>query len=340
MYFIRKFLLAALFVLTLPLLANASAGSEDFDAWLVEFRREAAAAGISAATLDRALAGLQPVQRILERDRNQAEFKWTFEKYVERVASEKRIADGQAMYRRHAALLRQVAERHGVQPRFIVAIWGLETNYGQIKPTMPVVPALATLAYDVRRSSFFRRELIDALRIVDAGHIELENMTGSWAGAMGQPQFIPSSYLAYAVDFDGDGRRDIWRSEADVFGSIANYLASHGWSDDTTWGREVRLPPGFQKKLAELGRTGKSGCRAIDQMSRALGLNEWQALGVRRADGRDLPTRNLPASLAQPDGPGGRSFLVYSNYHSILRYNCAHLYALTVGILADGISGR
>ncbi len=319
----------------------AIGGSDaDFADWLDGVRRDALAEGIRPQTLDRALAGIEPVRRVVERDRNQAEFKLTYEIYRNRVVTPKVVNRGRQLMTEHRDLLRVVADRYGVQPRFILAFWAIETRYGAVKGTMPVMPAVATLAYDKRRSTFFRKELMSALKIIDRGHIELENLKGSWAGAMGQPQFIPSSYLAYAQDFDGDGRRDIWSNVGDVFASVANYLAKHGWHDDQTWGREVRIPDGFEQKLPDMARSGRSGCRAIDRMTVAKGLADWQALGVRRADGNDLPTRNLPASLVLPDGPEGRKYLVYRNYHSILRYNCAHLYGLTVGVLSDRIGAR
>ncbi|MEX2642401.1 MAG: lytic murein transglycosylase, partial [Acetobacterales bacterium] len=248
------------------------------------------------------------------------------------------VARGREMLRENAELLNEVSERYGVQPRFIVAIWGIETRYGRVQGTMPVMPALATLAFDRRRSSFFRNELLQALRMVDAGHIELANLKGSWAGAMGQSQFIPSSYMAYAIDFDGDGRRDIWNSRADVFASIANYLKSHGWDDSATWGRQVSLPKGFDRKLAEIGEAEDGSCRALRRVTPEKKLSEWQALGVRRAGGGDLPGRDLEAALVPAEQTGGPAFLVYDNYRSILRYNCAHLYGLTVGMLADAIS--
>ena len=307
----------------------------EFGEWLKGVRAEGIERGIRAETLDRALAGVEPVRRIVERDRSQAEFKLTYQIYADRLITDTNIRVGRAKIREHRELLARIQAKYGVQPRYIVAIWGMETRYGAVKPTMPVIPAVATLAYDKRRSSFFRNELFKALEMIDRGYIDQESMMGSWAGAMGQPQFMPSSYMAYAQDFDGDGHRDIWSDEADVFASIANYLAQHGWSDDQTWGREVRLPddPGFRAKLPQ--RTDRSGCRAIDAMTDTLRLSEWQALGVRRADGSDLPTRDLPASLVEPEGADGPAFLVYRNYHSILRYNCAHLYGLTVAALSD-----
>ncbi len=311
-----------------------------FEAWLEGVRQEAREKGIAEETIKVALTGIEPVRRVVQRDRNQSEFKLTYQIYHDRLLTPTNIRVGRGKLATHQALLAEIAAKYGVQPRFILAIWGMETRYGAVKPTMPVVPAVATLAYDRRRSSYFRRELFQALLMIDRGHITHAQMLGSWAGAMGQPQFMPSSYMAYARDHDGDGRRDIWSNEADVFASIANYLAKHGWRDDQTWGREVTLPtdPGFRSAIPE-SRSG-SGCRAIDAMSGAAPLSVWQQMGVRRADGTDLPTRDLPASLVEPDGASGKAFLVYRNYHSILRYNCAHLYGLAVSQLADAIGGR
>ncbi|MEQ9121423.1 MAG: lytic murein transglycosylase [Alphaproteobacteria bacterium] len=243
---------------------------------------------------------------------------------------------GLAKRQKHAELLDAVAKRYGVQPRFILAIWGLETRFGAVEATMPVIPAVATLAFDRRRSAYFREQLMSALKMLDRGYIDLASLKGSWAGAMGQPQFMPSSYMAYAQDFDGDGRRDIWTNEGDVFASIANYLAKHGWRDDQTWGRKVSAPDGVKMRAAEeFGN--RSGCVADRKMSRERGLHDWAELGVRKADGQPLPSRNLPARMVLPDGPKGDAYLVYGNYDSVLRYNCAHLYAVTVGELADAL---
>ncbi|HCO90199.1 MAG TPA: lytic murein transglycosylase [Alphaproteobacteria bacterium] len=315
--------------------APAVQDGPDFAEWLAEFKRDAIADGISPALVEKAFTDVAPVPRIVERDRNQAEFVLTFDTYLSRVVTPTNVAVGRKKMAEHRELLRAVGEKYGVQPRFIVAIWGIETRYGAVKPTMPVIPALATLAWDRRRSKFFRNELLQALHMLDKGYADLDKLNGSWAGAMGQPQFIPSSYMNFAQDWDGDGKRDIWDNPGDVFASIANYLARHGWSDDQTWGREVKVPEDFSSRLALMRRTKKSGCRAIDGMSMSRGLNEWQSMGVRRADGRDLPTRNLPGSLVQADGETGPVFMVYKNYHAILRYNCAHFYGLTVGTLSD-----
>jgi membrane-bound lytic murein transglycosylase B len=317
---------------------NSPAGFAEF---LAELKREAVEKrGISQATADTALDGIQPLERVLKRDRSQAEFKLTLAEYSQRVITDTNVQVGKRLINVHRTLLEQVAAAYGVQPQFIVAIWGIETRFGAITGKEHVLPGLVTLAFDRRRSSYFREQVFAALEMADKGYIELERMKGSWAGAMGQPQFMPSSYLDYAQDFDGDGHPDIWDSEADVFASIANYLARHGWSDSLTWGREVRLPTGFQGTVEALAYQGDKGCRAERSRTVRKTLLEWQALGVRRADGSDLPNVAVEAALVQPDGAAGPSFLVYSNYSSILRYNCAHLYALTVGMLADRLDGR
>ena len=308
---------------------------DEFDAFLAEVRSEALQKGIKQDVVRTALTGVEPVMRIIERDRNQAEFKLSFATYRDRVITPANVQRGQKLRDDHQALLRQVSQRYGVQPRFVLAIWGIETRYGAVKADVPLMHSLATLAFDRRRSSYFRNELFSALTMLDRGYIDFPTMKGSWAGAMGQPQFMPSSYLAYAEDFDGDGRRDIWGNSGDVFASIANYLAKHGWNTSQTWGREVRISAELQKSLGNYPREGRSGCRAIDQMTRDMSLEEWSKLGVRRADGGELPKAQQSGALVQPDGAGGPTFLVYGNYRSILRYNCAHHYALTVSLLAD-----
>ncbi len=311
-----------------------------FGPWLERLKHDALAAGVSAATVHATLDGLTPDPKVIALDRRQPEFTQTAAEYLARRVSATRIARGREMIRAHAAELKAVAERYHVQPRFIVAIWGLETNYGRYTGGMSVVRSLATLAWDRRRSRFFRAELINALKILDAGHITPERMLGSWAGAMGQSQFMPSSFLAYAADFDGDGRRDIWTSTGDVFASIARYLAAHGWREDLTWGRAVRLPADRAGLWEKVKRTHppKTCGRALRDHSRRLPLGEWQRLGVRRLDGSDLPARpELPASLVAPDGLEGEAYLTYANFRSILSYNCSNLYALAVGLLSDAL---
>ncbi|MDP6353404.1 MAG: lytic murein transglycosylase [Alphaproteobacteria bacterium] len=313
----------------LPICATALAddrGDADFGAWLALLRAEAGARGISAPTLDAAFAGIRPIARIIELDRNQPEGRISFAQYRARVLPASRFAAARARLARHRAVLDEVAARFRVQPRFIVALWGLESDFGRYTGGFSVIGALTTLAYDGRRGAFFRGELIDALRILEDGQIDAAAMTGSWAGGMGQSQFLPSSYHRYAVDFDGDGRRDIWDTPGDVFASIANYLHQFGWRDDQTWGRAVRLPAKFDPALIDLAVIKPIG--------------DWQTLGLRRADGTDLPRRALPASVIQPDGAGGQAYLVYDNFRTTLKWNRSIYGALAVGMLADGLVGR
>jgi len=310
----------ALGVLLLPRPAAAAA---DFAQWLQELRAEARTAGISAGILDAALTGIKPIPRVIELDRRQPERTISFAQYVDRVIPQSRVDRGRRLLRDHKALLDRVAASYGVQPRFIVALWGIETDFGRNTGGYKVVDALATLAHDGRRSAYFRGELLAALRILEEGHIDPAEMKGSWAGAMGQSQFMPSSFLNYAQDYNGDGTKDIWRSLPDVFASAANYLSTVGWNDDQTWGREVRLPDGFDSGLAGL------------EIRKPL--SAWQALGVRRMTGGDLPAVDMDASLVLPDGPGGRAFLVYDNYRTIMRWNRSTYFATAVGLLSDRI---
>jgi len=302
----------------------AAAETPDFRTWLLDLRREALNQGIRGETLDAALDGIEPISRVIELDRRQPEFTLTFQEYIARVVPAKRIEMGRQKLAENRALLNAVGKRFRVQPRFIVALWGIETDFGRLTGGFPVIDALATLAYDGRRSAYFRAELLFALRILDEGHITPDRMIGSWAGAMGQSQFMPSSFIKFAIDYSGDGRRDIWDTPADVFASAANYLHNVGWRDDQTWGREVRLPGGFDPSLADLGIERK--------------ISAWQALGVRRADGRDLPRRELNASIVLPDGQGGPAFMVYNNYRSLLKWNRSTYFATAVGRLADAIA--
>ena len=308
------------------LFSAAAARADSFDDWLQGLRRDAGDAGVSKPTLDAALTGLRPMPDVLDKDRNQPEFTMTFAQYLPKVVSEKRVADGQQRMQQYDALLQKVGRAFGVQPRFIVALWAVESDYGRITGDYPVIGSLATLAYGSSRPAMFRRELIDALRVVQSGDVTAPRMTGSWAGAMGQCQFMPSSFLRYAVDFNGDGRRDIWTNEADVFASIANYLASLGWRADQTWGRPVRLPAKFNTKLIGLKNDRP--------------LAEWQALGIRNPDGSALPKANIRASLVAPDGPSGPAYLAYANFKAIMKWNRSTFFATSVGLLADRLGNR
>ncbi len=299
----------------------AFAQHQPFDAWLADLRQEALDQGIAAATLDKALGGLELIPEVIERDRRQPEGRFTFQEYNQRVLSASRIERGRQLYRDHRALLDRVAADYGVQPRFIVALWGVESSYGSHGGEFPVIGALATLAHDGRRPSFFRSELLKALHILDHSDIPADRMMGSWAGAMGQSQFMPSSYDAYAVDYDGDGHRDIWTSLPDVLASIANYLAKAGWNDRYTWGRKVQLSAAIDGDLA--------GLNVIKP------LPEWQGLGVRATDGTNLPKAPLEASLLHTDDGQGPAYLVYPNFRVLMAWNRSTYFALTVGELAD-----
>ncbi len=312
-------------IITCLLNVPSLAAYEHFSVWLEDVRAEAEKRGLKTETILSSLYDVKLIPRVIELDRRQPEFTLTLDQYLSRVVNERRVRKGRARFAKHRSLLLKISTKYHVQPRFILALWGIETDFGRLKGGFPVIPALATLAYDGRRSAYFRKEMFNALTIIDQGHIAAKDMIGSWAGAMGQNQFMPSSFLRYAVDQDGDGRRNIWTSVEDVFASTANYLRRVGWRNDQTWGRKVRLPKNFDKAL--LGLKTKKG------------LNSWQELGVRRFDGGDLPTRNLTASLVSPGKTKGPTFVVYSNYRAILKWNRAHFFAIAVGRLADQITG-
>lgn len=308
-------------------LGAASAADEKagFEQWLVELKGEALTRGISTQTLERAFAGVEPVARVVELDRKQPEFTLTLDQYLNNAVNQRRIDQGRQKLVENAELLARVYEKYGVPPHYLVAFWGIETDFGRLTGGHNVIAAIATLAYDGRRSAFFRSQLFDALQIIEAGHIAPENMKGSWAGAMGQAQFMPSTFRKYAVDFDGDGRIDLWNSKADVFASAANYLSTVGWSDEQTWGREVELPGEFDDKLFTL------------DIKRPM--SDWHMIGVRRLGYDDLMEFDLDASLIRPDPvPEGRTFVIYDNFRTILHWNRSNRYAIAVGTLADQLS--
>ena len=308
-----------------------------FDVWLAELRAEAEARGIRPDVLERALTGIEPVAQILERDRTQAEFTYSLDAYLRRRLTPRTVRTAREMHRKHRALVERVGKTYGVDPRLLIAVWGLESEFGRFAGVRPTVPTLATLAYDPRRGAMFRTELLNALEIVNRGDIELERLKGSWAGALGQPQFMPSSYLRYAQDFDGDGRRDIWSSSPDVFASIAYYLQQHGWEKGRTWGREITVPPAAEKAVAAVPLRSE-GCRARRAMTVEQPLSAWRKLGLRTTTGQPLPgAPTITASLIRDDS---RAFLVYGNYEALLDYNCAHSYALSVALLADRLPSK
>ena len=301
-----------------------------FDAWVAQLRTDALARGISRATVDAALAGLTPIPRVLELDRRQSEFTQTFWRYLDGTVTAKRVADGQALMRTYAGLLKKIEREYGVPGRFLVAFWGLESNFGKGTGGFPVIGALATLAYDGRRAEFFRTELFNALTILDRGHISVAEMQGSWAGAMGQTQFMPSVFLRYAVDEDNDKRMNIWTDAPDALASTANYVKSIGWNGARTWGREVSLPKDFDANLASID---------INAAETVKTLAQWSELGIRQVDGAPLPQQDVQAAVVLPQGAGGPAFLVYDNYRAILKYNRSTLYAIAIGHLADRLAG-
>ncbi|MGH9161534.1 MAG: lytic murein transglycosylase [Vicinamibacteraceae bacterium] len=308
-----------------------------FAMWLQGVREEALRRGIRPETVREALDRVEPVERILQRDRAQATGSGDREAYIKRRLTPAMVRAARRQLARHRSVLAQIEDAYGVQRRFIVAIWGLESSFGRLSGRQPMIPTLATLAYDPRRTDFFRQELLAALQILDRGDIELTEMRGSWAGAMGQPQFMPSSYLTFAQDFNRDGRADIWATPADVFASIAYYLKSHQWSAERTWGRRVRVPNARRAAIEKAAPPRGAGCRAVHEMSRPLPLSAWDELGVRRANGARLPHVDVEASLVRSNAR--TAYLVYPNYETLLQYNCAHGYALSVGLLADRAAG-
>lgn len=299
---------------------------QPFVEWLEQFKLDARAQGISGATVEDALSDIEPIPRVIELDRSQPEFTLTFREYLSSVGSDARIERGRQRLEKYRSLLESASDKYGVPPQVIVALWGIETDFGRLTGGFQVIPALATLAHDGRRSEFFRKELYNALTIIDQGHISANDMVGSWAGAMGQCQFMPSSFLRAAVDSDGDGRKDIWKTQADVFASAANLLLNNGWTRGRIWGRPVSLPDSFDPALAGLETTKT--------------LAEWQRIGVRRFDGRALPRVDITASVIMPEGAGGSAFIVYDNFRAILRWNRSNFFALTVGYLSDRIGGK
>src|SRR5271165_1069194 len=302
----------------------AHAAESDFYAFLAGVRRDAIGRGIRASTIDLAFRDAQFLPHVIELDRKQPERVLTFTQYIAKVVTPQRKEDARHQLAENRVLLDAIWRRYGVEPAIIVALWGLESDFGRLPGNIPTISALATLTYDGRRGAYFRSELIAALRILDEGHIRVEDMTGSWAGAMGQPQFMPSSFLDYAVDYDGDGRRDIWNSRGDVLASIANYIRALGWRGGQGWGQDVLLPNGFNPGIAGLNGRRPTG--------------EWSRLGVRSINAGPLAERESEASLVMPEGANGPALLVYANFRAIMKWNPSTYFAVSVGYLADSMA--
>jgi membrane-bound lytic murein transglycosylase B len=298
-----------------------------FESYVIGLKQEATDFGISETTIQQAFANVAYKPRAVKADRNQPEKKLTLDEYIPRAVPAWKIKQAKALYKKHYSELYRIGNAYGVQPRFIVALWGVESNFGKLTGGYNVIDALTTLSYDGRREAFFKKELMAALTILDEGHISFANMKGSWAGAMGQSQFMPSSFINLAADGSGDGKKDIWNNTSDVFASAANYLKQHGWDDQYTWGREVRLPKGLSADLQGRGKDkGKT-------------LQEWNDLGVRRLNGHALPQLNpdIEAWLIQPDDENGRAYLIYNNYQVLMKWNRSYYFGIAVSHLADAL---
>jgi membrane-bound lytic murein transglycosylase B len=298
-----------------------------FDSYVDQLKTEAIEQGVSANIVESAFKNVQFKKKAVVADKNQPEKKITLDEYIPRAVPKWKVDQAKSLYKKHRVELERIGKEFGVQPRFIVALWGVESNFGHLTGGYHVINALTTLAYEGRREAFFRKELFAALNILDEGHISVDAMKGSWAGAMGQCQFMPTSFLAYAVDGNGDGKKDIWNNTTDVFASTANYLSHFGWDDKYTWGREVTLTKPLNDEL--LGR----------QAEKAQSLTEWSKLGVVNKNGQALPKLNteIEAWLIAPDDQGGRTYLVYENYQILMRWNRSYYFGLAVSHLADAL---
>jgi len=324
-----------LLLLVTALLTAQEPARPSFAEFLAGIKTDALARGIRQDIVDQALSGIEePSAVVIERDRSQAEVVQTLEKYLSQRVTAAQITTAREMLAKHHDLLEEIGATYDVPPSLLVSIWGFESNFGRFSGTRPTVAALATLAWDPRRSALFRRELLAALEILNRGDIDLASMKGSWAGAMGQVQFIPSSYLQYAEDYDGDGRRDIWATTPDVFASIANYMHGKGWRNGEPWGREISIAADVRRRVANEIERRSGSCQATRDMTAILPASRWRELGVRTLSGDALPDDMADAALVTGES---RAFLVYRNYDALLDYNCAHSYAIGVALLSDGM---
>ncbi|MCT4713903.1 lytic murein transglycosylase [Enterobacteriaceae bacterium H18W14] len=307
-------------------LAEQGRDPAEFPAYVEALKQQARSQGISDATITAAFANVHFVDRVIKSDQNQLEKKVTLDDYLARVITPAKIEQARALYQQYQPQLTSVSARTGVQSNYIVALWAMESNFGKIQGKEDIVSALSTLAFEGRREAFFTKELMASLKILDRGHVSADELKGSWAGAMGQNQFMPSSYLRYGKDGDGDGKIDIWSNTSDVFASTANYLATEGWEAGGAWGTEVRLPEGFN--------TGLAGTKTAQGKT----VSQWQKLGVTLPDGLELPASTQRAWIVTPDDNQGRSFLVYNNFRTIMRWNRSYYFAISIGTMADAIA--
>jgi membrane-bound lytic murein transglycosylase B len=309
----------------------------DFDVYVAALKNEATEKGYDQALIEQAFATAKFKKKVISADKNQPEVKETLETYLPKRVPQWKIDRARKLYKENQEALEKVAKEYGVQARFIVALWGLESNFGKIQGGHSVIASLVTLAFDGRRETMYKNQLWAALDILKEGHITLDKFKGSWAGAMGQTQFMPTSFNAYAVDYNGDGRKDIWTTEEDAFASIANYLKQAGWNDDLTWGRQVKLPEGFDNANI-LKRGTKTRSQWLEYWKDSeRSLADWQAIGVRKMDGSDLPNVDVTAAMVMPDDVNGRMYLAYDNYKALMHWNRSYYFATSVGYLSDRI---
>lgn len=335
--FIKYLLIASFTLVTIKGIQAKDLSEQGFIDYIAELKKEALAKGFDQQLINNSFSGVKFHKRAVVADRKQPEKIETLDTYLPKRVASWKVKKARTLFKEHLKILTKIGNDYGVQPRFIVALWGLETNFGKFTGGYNVVSALSTLAYEGRREVFFKKQLWAALTILEQGHIKIDDMKGSWAGAMGQNQFMPTSFLAYAVDGDGDGKKDIWDNHVDIFASMANYLKQEGWNDDLTWGRQVKLPKNFDASLAIPKNTGsrKNWLKGWSKTEKTLA--QWQNLGVRRIDGTNLPKADIKAALVFPDDEKGRAYLAYNNYKSLMHWNLSYYFVSSVGHLSDRI---
>ncbi len=315
LYIILKFLIIFIFLIN-----NSYSNEKNFQKFLYDFSQKNLVNNYDNNLIHKFLKDTNFIKRVVELDRSQPEFKLTLDQYLSKVISKSRIKKAKIKLQENITILRLVEKKFKVQPRFIVALWGIETDFGRYTGSFSVISSLATLVYDGRREKYFKKELINALKIIKSGHIDMENMKGSWAGAMGQCQFMPSSFINYAYDWDNDGKKDIWKNKKDVFASAANYLSKVGWDNDTTWGRKVYIKEYHKIKRKKIWLT----------------INDWKKLNVLNFDKTELPYSKIKARLISIDGNNKKHyFLVYNNFESLLKWNRSNYFGVAVGTLSD-----
>ncbi len=321
MAIIKKFKFFLYILTSLVLLSTQAFSNDTFSDFVTGISNEAKKKGISLKLIKDFKSKVTFIPRVIELDRSQPEFKLTLDQYLARVVTSSRIKKANSKYKKNKKILKVISKHYGVQARFLVSLWGIETDFGRLTGGFPVVSALSTLAFEGRRHEYFKKELFNALKIINDGHITLSKMTGSWAGAMGQCQFMPSSFINYANDWDKDGSKNIWTSKPDVFASAANYLNKVGWSDKITWGRKVYTGQ-FNKELKE---------------NKYYLLKKWSSSGILNENKTKLPNVKIKARIIIPNNYGNYGYLVYDNFDSLLNWNRSNYFAIAVGKLSDSI---